>query len=380
VDVTLNLTSRAASIAVAAIVTLHPASDQEPKSPPGLNGAACRTTVTSVTRPAQERVNWVLARDAAMRKVLATLCGTVGPSVVEQTIDAHDAMQADSIAILTWNTHVGGGDIGQLVQDLRTGNLTGGTPVHDFVLLLQEVYRGGGEIPTTLFGVPVPSRIAIIPASHKRIDVVHAANDVALNLFYAPSMRNGPSRLEPEDRGNAILSTLRLYGLNAIELPIELQRRVALVATVQGTTTAGVPWQLELANAHLDTRSGVMHGLRSLGGGRRAQAQALLDALPPAGAQLLAGDMNTWGLSFTESAVEYLRTQFPQTPLDSIGSTFQAGPFGRRLDWMFFRMPQGWSAHYTKLDSRYGSDHYPLLAWVRVTPNSLQRPGTPSAR
>ena len=42
-------------------------------------------------------------------------------------------------------------------------------------------------------------------------------------------------------------------------------------------------------------------------------------------------------------------------------------PWGyrRRLDHMFFRLPQDWSAEYRRLDSRYGSDHYPLVARVR---------------
>src|SRR5207249_9938072 len=136
--------------------------------------------------------------------------------------------------------------------------------------------RARGEIPDSLFGVGVPRRILVQPPKGKRVDVVASADDVALNIFYAPSMRNGAQRLPREDRGNAILSTLHLHNLEAIELPLETQRRVALVATIQGTTSEGTPWQLQLCDVHLDTRSGVLHGWRSFGGGRLSQAQALV--------------------------------------------------------------------------------------------------------
>src|SRR5213075_439929 len=154
-------------------------------------------------------------------------CGTVGPTVVEQSLLAADAQNTDSLAIITWNTHVGAGDIGALVSDLRSGAVTDGVPVRDFVLLRQEVYRTGGEIPGLLYHVGVPGRIAPLPPTGKRIEVVQSARDAALNIFYVRTMRNGARLLPLEDRGNAILSTIRLHDLNAIELPLERQRRVA---------------------------------------------------------------------------------------------------------------------------------------------------------
>ena len=58
-----------------------------------------------------------------------------------------------------------------------------------------------------------------------------------LNLRYVPSMRNGAG---PSDRGNAILSELPLADARAFELPLVLQRRVPLVATL---ALAGGPLQ-----------------------------------------------------------------------------------------------------------------------------------------
>ena len=73
---------------------------------------------------------------------------------------------------------------------------------------------------------------------------------------YVPSMRNG-GLTSKQDRGNAILSSLPLDELSAIELPFERQRRVAIAATVAGHTRAGTPWSLRVASVHLDNLGGV---------------------------------------------------------------------------------------------------------------------------
>ncbi|UCH84540.1 MAG: hypothetical protein JSW50_02270, partial [Candidatus Latescibacterota bacterium] len=36
----------------------------------------------------------------------------------------------------------------------------------------------------------------------------------------------------------------------------------------------------------------------------------------------------------------------------------------RRLDYLFFDLPVGFAANYTRLDDLYGSDHYPLLGFI----------------
>ena len=32
-----------------------------------------------------------------------------------------------------------------------------------------------------------------------------------------------------------------------------------------------------------------------------------------------------------------------------------------RLDYLFFRLPDGWHGSTTRLDERFGSDHYPVI-------------------
>src|SRR5205085_9937427 len=53
--------------------------------------------------------------------------------------------------VISWNTHVGAGDVDTLVADLRSGTLTG-HPVSSFVLLLQEAYRSGADVPSKSSG------------------------------------------------------------------------------------------------------------------------------------------------------------------------------------------------------------------------------------
>jgi hypothetical protein len=38
----------------------------------------------------------------------------------------------------------------------------------------------------------------------------------------------------------------------------------------------------------------------------------------------------------------------------------------RTIDHMLFRLPDGWEATLVRVDDRYGSDHYPLLGFVRL--------------
>src|SRR6185503_7542935 len=85
-----------------------------------------------------------------------------------------------------------------------------------------------------------------------------------------------------EDRGNAILSTLPLSDLTAIELPLERQRRVALGATVTVTPPGGSAIPLRLVCTHFTNM--VLHHLFVLSeSGRLRQARALTKALPAGG-------------------------------------------------------------------------------------------------
>jgi endonuclease/exonuclease/phosphatase family metal-dependent hydrolase len=185
------------------------------------------------------------------------------------------------------------------------------------------------------------------------------ARATGLSAYYAPSMRNGSPLDSDEDRGNAILANVRMGDLAAIELPFERQRRVAIAATVGGTLATGEPWSLRLVNAHLDN----VVGLRRLWifgseHARARQARALVDYLAGTDTALLAGDFNTW-FGFADRAYTAAAHAFPEWPATDRRATFRGV---LRLDHMFFRLPDGWSATFRRADGRYGSDHFPLVA------------------
>jgi len=183
-------------------------------------------------------------------------------------------------------------------------------------------------------------------------------------------MRNGRSAVHPEDRGNAILATFPLANLTAVELPFERERRVAIAADIAGITTAGTPWRIRLVDLHLDAHSSWMNVQRSFGAGRVRQLQFLLEALRDGDTYtVLGGDFNSWVGGASERAL-----RMPQewgfvrgTPLG--GSTWNLWWFLGILDHVFYRLPPGASAETREIEGAYGSDHRPLLGWVRLEPN-----------
>ncbi|MGH8437256.1 MAG: endonuclease/exonuclease/phosphatase family protein [Pseudomonas sp.] len=317
-------------------------------------------------------VAWSEVADSADRYALDYWCETVGPAVIDVTPAPRDAgsVPIDSIAIVSWNTHVGGGDVERLVHDLRAGRFTNGRPVRHFVLLLQEVHRAGDEVPARV-RIDVPRRITHDPPGPTpRRDIVETARRLGLALFYVPSMRNGPPRhgLPNEDRGNAVLSTIELENVRAIELPYEVERRVIAVAAIEARTIAGARAEVVLASVHLDTRSRLLRLSASLGRGRVRQASALIAELADQEMVVVGGDFNTWGPELLEDALPRLRVAFAGTPEPPPFPTFQYRFIQRRLDYLFFRVPDEWRASYTRIDSRYGSDHHPLLGWLQSSP------------
>ena len=318
--------------------------------------AGCRTTVGDTPGPPPDTVRWASAADTSHLLALADRCRDVGPAVVVQP--PPDDRRPDSLAIVTWNLHIGAADLSGFVGDLRAGRLTDGHPVRDFVVLTQEARRGAPP------------------------DIMAEARALGLGVYYVPSMRNGPGRPGADDRGNAILSTVPLLDLEAVELPLERQRRVAILATVR-LGAGGAP--LRLANVHLEPRSGwLVPDRRSTGIGRRNQMTALLQTVPLGESVVLAGDLNTWTYEAAEPVIaELVEThRFTFTPLPPDEPTLVAlfGLYTRQLDYVFFRLPEGWSGRSRRIADRYGSDHYPLLAWVRhisirsptITPPVLQ--------
>jgi endonuclease/exonuclease/phosphatase family metal-dependent hydrolase len=181
-------------------------------------------------------------------------------------------------------------------------------------------------------------------------------------------MRNGPtgSTAIPEDRGNAILSTLPLSDFTAIELPFEIYRRVNAAANVRGVTSDGTPWKLTLASVHLATRTGFPRYFVSAGTGRLRQAKATVAALPESNV-VLGGDFNTWALGSIEGALHHIRRFYRQPEkLDRKGTTKLKFFPDRRIDYIFFRLPAGRTAWYHRIDDAYGSDHYPLIGSVQL--------------
>jgi endonuclease/exonuclease/phosphatase (EEP) superfamily protein YafD len=171
-----------------------------------------------------------------------------------------------------------------------------------------------------------------------------------------------------EDRGNAIVSTLALNAPTLIELPLERQRRVAIVSGVEGQSRSGRRWHLGLVDVHLDTalalfRGGPFEARRRQSAALVAALRSLADLNSADGAAVVAGDFNAWRGS-AEPAVELLREEF-NDPIDSPDAPTWTGPLGlhARLDQVFLRGLMKRS-RVARLPSRFGSDHYPLLTVV----------------
>jgi endonuclease/exonuclease/phosphatase family metal-dependent hydrolase len=261
--------------------------------------------------------------------------------------------------VISWNTHVGAGDVDALVADLRSGKLTG-QPVGSFVLMLQEAYRSGADVPSKPSGRTSWASVQRPPGTGgTRVDIVTIAQRLKLTAFYVPSMRNGAPGATDEDRGNAILSTLPLSDLTAIELPLERQRRVALEATSTIAPPGAAPITLRIVCTHFTNM--VLHHLFLLSeSGRLRQARALARVLPADGPLIVAGDFNAW-FGYRDATFKELARVVPPASSDDRRATF--GPM--RVDHILLRLPDGWRAAVRRADRRYGSDHYPLVATIQ---------------
>lgn len=331
-----------------------------------------------------EPVAFFVPEGTAQQRLLDRWCAAVGPPVYQMahsaaerdvariTSGAGDAANglpvADSVLIVAWNNHVGGGALEQLVSDLRAGRLTGGDSVHHFVLLLQEVYRSSGRVPALVPGMLFAGEIEEAPPGGARTDIVDwVRRHPELSLLYAPSMRNGAQAGVDtrEDRGSAIVTSLPLREPAAYELPVQRQRRVVPAGVVAGQRSTGEPWHLHVASVHLENRP---EGTRNPERARDEQVVWLLDALPDSANAVLGGDMNTWMRGPEEIAIWRTRERYPDTPPLPPGPTYVAiGVVVRMyLDYLFLRLDEGVTASpYQRLESRYESDHHPLVGWVR---------------
>ena len=333
----------------------------------------CRALTDDAGQALAVDLRWHARDEAADQAALSEACAVVGPVTYlpAERPNAAVTMAIDDVAIVSWNVHVGGGDLASFVSRLRAGDLTGGVPPREFVVLVQEAFRGGPAVPSTIpRGASVPDRIAPTPPSGTRRDVIDIARALGLSVFYVPSMRNGEETgADSEDRGNAILSTLPLTDLAAIELPYQRQRRVAAVATIAGVDDTAGRWQLRVVSLHLDASTGAAQLWMLSSALRERQARYLVDTLDDDATPTVVGsDLNTWAGGTREPAYAVMRSGFPQTGA-SAGATF--GNW-LTLDYLFFRLPPAWQGESETAAADFGSDHKPIVGRIRTASQKLR--------
>jgi endonuclease/exonuclease/phosphatase family metal-dependent hydrolase len=298
-------------------------------------------------------ISWRFTGDENDRRQSGRWCAGVGPPAIVSSSTVE--VSYEKLTIVTWNIHVGAGDLERFVADLRAGRLTDGQEVKAFVLLLQEVRRTGGGAPLRL---PEGAKGAagIGPPSDARPagDITSTARELGANVFYAPSMRNG---VGAEDRGNAIISTVGLDGYAVIELPFERQRRVALAATAHLRRSDGTRVSIRVVSVHL-TNAVPRRAWVFSEHGRMRQARALTKVLHD-DPIVVGGDFNTW-FGAWDGAYRTLTRRFDAPRTRDHRPTFSI----LRLDHVFMCLPDGWTMTVRRADRRYGSDHYPVIAQI----------------
>ena len=272
------------------------------------------------------QVTWIAPADPDHRQKLDDSCAAAGPVVVqagETTTHSEQAAAGVPLVVVVWNTYLGRGNLEALVVKLQHGEFTGGMGVDHFALLLQEVFR---------------------------TSILRFAREHQLSVVFAPTRRLSH---EVDDRGGAILATGPLDEVTIIELPFEKQRRVAAGARFGS---------IQLVNVHLDTSVGLLRG--GPGAARRRQTRALIDATAGwPGPLLIGGDWNTWW-GDDEPAIKEMRQAFPDARPIAARETWR-GPLrtGNKLDYVFARGVDS-PVDVRRLDNRFGSDHWPLIATV----------------
>jgi hypothetical protein len=289
---------------------------------------------------------------------IARWCRAVGAPLVVNGAPGSEPPSLDDVVTVSWNAHLAEGQLPELIAELRAGTFTDGHPVKHFALLVQELYRRGDRVPP--FDAGSRSAFAITARDPESPDVEDHAAALGLSLVYVPSMRNGTELRE--DRGNAIISTEPLHHAMAIELPLARQRRVAIGASVNVRTASGTQ-RLELINAHLEPLS-APHTLWVFKNPRGRQVRAILDLLDTprftsdaVAGVVLGGDFNTVLRGDKEDGYRHARAWSRSLRREDRRRTHMMG----RLDYLFFRLDDGWSAVTERLDRRFGSDHHPVI-------------------
>jgi endonuclease/exonuclease/phosphatase family metal-dependent hydrolase len=296
----------------------------------------------------------------------------VGTPVVLDFPARGTGAESRSVVVLSWNVWIGRGRLKEVISLIRDGGFRhqGADPDLPLIVLVQEAFRSDTSVPSVPSG---PAGRVLVAGLGPQEDVVETARALGLSLRYAPSMRNGVAR---SDRGNAILSSLPLEEAHAFELPLVLQRRVAVTAAVN---LGGA--KLRLVSAHLDPRGPPGH--RWLGAaGRELQARYLLSSVTD-DTVVLGADLNL-GRGRYERAWQLLGEAgftFGVPPsLPRWRHTFHALP-RLILDYLLVRDRPGTTireGRVHRLDEHprdrgprvFGSDHHPLLARIDLHPIS----------
>lgn len=314
--------------------------------------SACAPVSTLVTAPAPchvaeaNPVRWMVPAQSSRLERARTPCGSIGLPIVRNGRTS-SAASSGSLFVISWNVATGRGDVEGLIRELEAEERHEGRPKPDVVLLLQEAMR------------VIRRDDSPVQASE---DVSSIAWRLGMNVAYVPSMphRSHRARRWLEDRGNAVLSTLPLGDITALELPLARQRRVAVGAAVELD-----PARLTVLSLHLDTRVPLFAGSVFAGPfARERQAVAVLDALRsafPRGPLIVGGDFNTVA-GIHEPAVRVMeRQQFARVACGS--------PITHRWGWALdhlFASDASIVQNCARLRERFGSDHHPLVARVDV--------------
>jgi endonuclease/exonuclease/phosphatase family metal-dependent hydrolase len=315
----------------------------------------CRQLKSISPSPASNAVSWITATTDTDRIKLDQWCETVGPALFQAPAQGGPRRNG-RILVIDWNVHLGNGNIEALIDQLRADERKDARAEPDFVFLLQEAFRRGADVPPNIrLDRVVPNRI---PSAAQ--DIASLASKLNWWMFYVPSMRNGEQAgISAEDRGNAILSSLPIEGLQAIELPFSVQRRVAISAIVRDDYRAV---SFRVAAVHLDTRAPLSRGfIFGAPTARNRQARQIVDILGgfsnDGASVIVGGDLNSyWGP--LESSIDTIARVASR--LNCGSKATHASGFA--LDHIFARFGAAISpVSCGRADNRFDSDHYPLV-------------------
>jgi endonuclease/exonuclease/phosphatase family metal-dependent hydrolase len=328
-------------------------------------------------------VTWVRPEDGGEQVKLAGWCDVVGSPVLVPGPDEPDAPStvpeagASHVTVATWNIWVGGGDLDLFLSEELGWSCAAGAPSHGpggshqpFVVLIQEAFRRGGDIPTVERGSPVSWPIHPDLPGHRGPDIGAVAAECGLYLAYFPSSRNGFDEHDGqgEDKGNAILSSLPLRDIAAVELPFEAGRKVGVAAWMDVPVGPGRTEPLGVATVHLDVAATLVRTLVTGNQTRVRQLRGFLEALDGVGFSegplAVGGDFNTWAAK--DGSLKVMSEEFPESP--GVTPEGTRGPFPP--DHVFFRGDDGPFEldpdSYEVIRTLYGSDHNPRLLRLTV--------------